>query len=320
MAKRKRLDLPTDPIPADLETKSALSGPRARMPIADVAGDTAGRAALEEVAREMTRAEEEGRVVKTLRLQDIITYHISRDRIAFDEEDMQALMASLRERGQQAPIEVVPLQNGYGLISGLRRMEALQRLGQTTVLAFVRKQSDRRDKFQAMIDENEIRADLSFYERVNIAAVAVEQGMFPDVKAAVHGLFAHAPPAKRSKIIKFEVIRQQLGKALSFPAALPEKFGFALAQALEADVALAGRIAQALKAAAPADAAEERRVLERALKGELAPKAAPREALADGLNWQGKPGRVVLSGEALTPEFLEALRAFAVSHAKKAAT
>ena len=37
------------------------------MPIADVAGDTAGRAALEEVAREMTEAEEEGRVVKKLR-------------------------------------------------------------------------------------------------------------------------------------------------------------------------------------------------------------------------------------------------------------
>lgn len=319
MAKRKRLDLPTEPIPADLETKSAISGPRARMPIADVAGDTAGRAALEEVAREMTRAEEEGRVVKTLRLQDIITYHISRDRIAFDEEDMQALMASLRERGQQTPIEVVPLHHGYGLISGLRRMEALRRLGEAEVLAFVRKQSDKRDKFQAMIDENEIRSDLSFYERVNIAALAVEQNMFPDVKAAVNGLFAHATPAKRSKIIKFEVIREALGKALSFPAALPEKFGFALAQALEADPGLSGRIAALLKATPPKDAVEERALLERALKGERPPSTRP-EILSDGLKWQAKPGRVVLAGDALTPEFLEALRDFAVSHAKKAAT
>lgn len=316
MAKRKRLDLPAGPISPDLETKSALSPPRARMPIAEVAGDTADRAALEEVAREMTRAEAEGRVVKTLRLKDIITYHISRDRLTLDEEEMAALMASIAERGQQTPIEVVPIHHGYGLISGLRRMEALRRLGQDTVLAFVRKQSSGREKFQAMIDENEIRADLSFYERVNIAAIAVEQGMFGDVKAAVHGLFAHATPAKRSKIIKFEVIRQQLGQALSFPAAVPEKFGFALAQALEADADLAGRITAALKAVSPADAAEERQVLERALKGDPTPKPAP-EALTEGLNWQAKPGRLVLSGEALTPEFLEALRAFAVSHAKK---
>ncbi|MEM9550404.1 MAG: ParB N-terminal domain-containing protein [Pseudomonadota bacterium] len=317
MAKRKRLDLPTGPLSPDLETKSALSAPRARMPIAEVAGDTADRAALEEVAREMTRAEAEGRVVKALPLKDIITYHISRDRLALDEEEMEALMASIAERGQQTPIEVVPIHHGYGLISGLRRMEALRRLGQDTVLAFVRQQTSGREKFQAMIDENEIRADLSFYERVNIAAIAVEQKMFADVKAAVHGLFAHATPAKRSKIIKFEVIRQQLGKALTFPAAVPEKFGFALAQALEADAGLAGRIIKALKATKPADATAERQVLERALKGDPAPGPVS-EALTEGLKWQAKPGRLVLSGEALTPEFLEALRAFAVSHAKKA--
>ena len=65
MAKRKRLEMPTETIPAGLETKSD-NLTRIRMPIADVAGDTAGRAALEEVAREMTAAEAEGRVVKKL--------------------------------------------------------------------------------------------------------------------------------------------------------------------------------------------------------------------------------------------------------------
>ncbi|MBT8417780.1 MAG: chromosome partitioning protein, partial [Silicimonas sp.] len=64
MAKRKRLEMPViEPDSPGTETKSHLT-PRARMPIADVAGDTAGRAALEEVAREMTAAETEGRVVK----------------------------------------------------------------------------------------------------------------------------------------------------------------------------------------------------------------------------------------------------------------
>ena len=63
MAKRKRLEMPAETVLPDLETKSAFPAPRARMPIADVAGETAGRAALEEVAREMTAAEDEGRVV-----------------------------------------------------------------------------------------------------------------------------------------------------------------------------------------------------------------------------------------------------------------
>ena len=65
MAKRKRLEMPVDTIPSGLETKSDAL-PRVRMPIADVAGDTAGRAALEEVAREMTAAETEGRVVRKI--------------------------------------------------------------------------------------------------------------------------------------------------------------------------------------------------------------------------------------------------------------
>ena len=68
MAKRKRLELPTDTVSPDLETKSAFPAPRAKMPIADVAGEVAGRAALEEVAREMTAAEGEGRIVKKLPL------------------------------------------------------------------------------------------------------------------------------------------------------------------------------------------------------------------------------------------------------------
>lgn len=130
MAKRKRLEVPTETISSDLETKSAFPAPRARMPIAEVAGEVAGRAALEEVAREMTAAEEEGRVVKKLPLDRIVLRHLARDRMVLDEEEMTALTASLEARGQQTPIEVLPLGDGtYGLISGLRRMEALKRLG-----------------------------------------------------------------------------------------------------------------------------------------------------------------------------------------------
>lgn len=313
MAKRKRLDLPISP---NLETKSDNLALRSRMPIADVAGDTAVRAALEEVSREMTAAEAEGRVVKKLPIAEISTHHISRDRIALDNDEMEVLKRSISERGQQAPIEVLTLPDGgYGLISGLRRVEALRALKKDTVLALVRRSEGSQAAYKAMVEENEIRAGLSFYERANIAVVAVGQGVYPDLRSAIAGLFAHAAPAKRSKIANFVTICSALGKALAFPAAIPEKLGLALAQAIEADRTLAGRIADALRKTPPEDAAAERRALERALKKRSQPKTKPEE-LAPGLRFEAKQGRVVLSGSALSEEFLDALRNFVVSHAK----
>lgn len=321
MARRKRLDMPpdmpTEPFSGVLETKSAFppAPPRARMPIAEVAGDTAGRAALEEVAREMTAAETEGRVVKKLPIADIITYHLCRDRLVLDEAEMEVLVASIAERGQQTPIEVVRLNGGYGLVSGLRRVEALRRLGVTQVLAFVRRHATNEAAYRAMIEENEVRADTSYYERANIAVAAVGQGVYPTAKRAVTGLFAHASSAKRSKIMRFLILRESLGKVLTFPTAIPEKLGLALASAIEADRSVVARIGDALRKTPPADAAAERRVLERALKGPAAARE-PGEEIAPGVRLETGKGRAVLTGPGVDGGFLDALRAFAVSHAK----
>ena len=192
------------------------------------------------------------------------------------------------------------------------RFDRIETLTKQTA-AFIRQPATSQDAYQAMVEENEIRAGLSFYERAHIAKAAVEQGVYPDVRAAVAGLFVHAAPAKRSKISKFVTICEALGDVLRFPAAIPEHLGFALVQALESDPRLAGRIAKKLSKVVPEDAAAERRVLERALK---TPVVSARETLAPGLSWQAKAGRAVLSGKALDVEFLEALKAFAVSHAK----
>ena len=316
MAKRKRLEVPSGPFSPELETKSAVPAPRARMPIADVAGDTAGRAALEEVAREMTAAEEEGRIVKKLPLSSIAIHHLARDRMVLDPDEMAALSASIAERGQQTPVEVVTLSGGrFGLISGLRRIEALRGLGASHALALVKRPEDSREAYRAMVEENEIRAGLSFYERANIAVAAVGQGIYGDVRAAVQGLFAHAPKAKRSKILNFVTIHQTFGGSLTFPTAVPEHLGLALAKAIAADKGCAGRISAALKADPPGDAAHERRILEAALRRPAAPGPV-REEIAPGLRLERKAGRAVLSGKAVDDAFLAALRNWAISHAK----
>lgn len=312
MAKRKRLEVPSsDAIMPELETKSTFSSPRARMPIADVAGEAAGRAALEEVAREMTALEGAGRVVKKLPLVSIEMHHLSRDRMVLDDDEMDALKASIKQRGQQTPIEVVSLPGGtYGLISGLRRVEALRALGSETVLALVRQPKTSGDAYQAMVEENEIRAGLSFYERANIAVTVVGQGVYDDAASAVKALFAHAPKAKRSKILKFVTLRETLDEALSYPHAIPEHLGFKLAQAIEADARFSKKVIAALKAAAPQDAVSERQVLDRVMKPH-APKTQSAE-IAPGLRLEAsKAGRAVLTGKAVDAGFLEALRDWA---------
>ena len=132
MAKRRRLtpvgeDWGSDEgLTASLEPKVALSaGLIAPAPIARVAGDAATTAAFEAVSDELRRARVEGRLVQALPLTAVQDDYLVRDRILAEDEDLAALMASLRARGQQTPIDVVDLGGGrYGLISGWRRLSA----------------------------------------------------------------------------------------------------------------------------------------------------------------------------------------------------
>lgn len=285
MAKRKRLT-PANPLYLDeppLEAKSMLA-PVA--PIAGVASEASATAALAEMADTLTRAREEGRMILSLPLQQIALDHLVRDRIAMDEPEMKVLMASLRARGQQTPIEVVALgPDRYGLISGWRRCQALMRLAAetsddrfTTVQALLRRPSEASEAYLAMVEENEIRVDLSYYERARIAAKAVEQGVYDTEKAALQGLFHAASRAKRSKIGSFLSIVHALDGALRFPDALSERFGLTLSRALEDDAGLAARLRAALEQAAAQSAEAEQAVLEAA----LAPSAPDEVASSEG--------------------------------------
>ncbi|WP_062245722.1 ParB N-terminal domain-containing protein [Fischerella sp. NIES-3754] len=56
-----------------------------------------------------------------------------------DPNKVQALMESIREIGQQEPIDVIEVDGQYYGFSGCHRYEACQRLGKETILARVRK-------------------------------------------------------------------------------------------------------------------------------------------------------------------------------------
>lgn len=264
MAKRKRLN------PLATLTDAPVSGPAAvprRVPIADVAGDASAQAALAELADEMASARAEGRLIQTLPLEAVEAGHLLRDRIPSQDEDMAALVESLRARGQQVPIEVSDMGAGmpgglrYGLISGWRRLTALKQLHSETgdarfanVLAVLRRPEGAAEAYLAMVEENEIRVGLSYYERARVAARAAEAGVFADTGAAIRALYASASKAKRSKIQSFVRIYEALDEWLAYPAAIPERLGLKLAKVLDAGQGREVRDALAMAAAGSAEA------------------------------------------------------------------
>jgi ParB family chromosome partitioning protein len=274
MAKRRRLT-PAQPgylsaVPTPSGPPALRAGIGAPPPIAQVAGEASALAALREVSGALDAARAEGRLLLRLPIEAVETDYLVRDRLVADEEELGHLMASIAEHGQRSPIDVAELAPGrYGLISGWRRLTALTRLAGDdsarfgTVLAQVRHPETAASAYVAMVEENEIRSGLSYYERARVTAMAVEAGVFPTEKAALQQLFSAASRARRSKIGSFLTIHRHLDGALRFPAALPERLGLALAHFLEADPAAGRLLRSGLSARPAASAAEEQSRLSR---------------------------------------------------------
>lgn len=322
MAKRKRLAPIEAPQRPDTGLKGPLETKSMRPPIADVAGDVAASAALVEVTETMRQAREEGRMILRLTLDQIDMDHLVRDRLWSDSEgneDSAALIHSLRERGQQTPIEVVALGGDrYGLISGWRRCKALRRLSEEGahdghVLALLRQQADGPDAYLAMIEENEIRAGLSYFERARIACKTVELGLFESLTEALQTLYASASRARRSKIRSFCVLVDALDGVLRFPTHIGERLGLQLAKALQDDPGLKTRLTNRLQVSLCGTPEEEQTVIQGALRAPRPNKQASK-TIAPGLSVQQDGTRLVLSGKALTPELQDELLGWLRTH------
>jgi hypothetical protein len=238
-----------------------------------------------------------------------------------EDEEMAALRASLRLHGQRTPVEVTPLSGAlpYGLISGWRRLAALKALfaetGEarfSTVQALVRRPDTAADAYVTMVEENEIRVGLSHYERARVAARATERGVFPSEKAALLALFATASRAKRSRIRSFLELYHALEGSLRFPAALPERLGLRLVEAVRAG--RGAEIAAAIAAADPATPEAEAAALEALLapprppRPEGVPGALPLlPGVAIEMALRGKALTLKLRGPGVTPALRDRL-------------
>ncbi len=322
MAKRKRL-APAQPrdLDAPLETKSITGlSPHPAPPIASVAGDAATTAALEELSETLRRARAEGRMITEVPLGQIDQNYLVRDRISVDDEDMDALRTSLKARGQQTPIELVELgKDQFGLISGWRRLQALRAIGAETAKAIITAPREAPDAYVAMIEENEIRVGLSYFERARIVVRSVESGVFETEKAALQTLFASASRAKRSKIKSFIPVAGTLGGALKFPTQMGERMGLQLSKALLNDPYAARRMLSALNAFPRESFEAEQNILNEALKQGLEteskpdqpkPAAPAAEQITPELKMQMNPngGMLSISGKGVDPKLYGELR------------
>jgi hypothetical protein len=315
MAKRKRLS-PANPMFLDAETASAPSSMK-RAPIAEVASDASAVAAMTQLTQEMAEAREGGRMVIDLRLDQIRLDYLMRDRMVSDESEMDSLLASIRSGGQKTPIDVALIAPGqYGLISGWRRCEAIRHLhaageGDGRVKALLRRPESMSDTYVSMIEENEIRVGLSYYERARIIAKVVEHNVFEGSKPALLTLFRSASRAKRSKIRSFLTLVEALDGTLKFPHAIGERLGLQLAKRLEADPTFAPRIRAHLHKAPAGDVEAEISALTAALgmvsalKGPLATRPDfTQHEVRPGLNvrlYTGS-GKLEMSGPAVTQD------------------
>ncbi len=96
-------------------------------------------------------------------------------RLAMNEDALNELKESIRERGVITPILVRPLAEGrYELIAGARRAEASRAVGRTIIPAIVRKYSDQDAEYLALID-NIHRQDLGILEQARSFARLIER-------------------------------------------------------------------------------------------------------------------------------------------------
>lgn len=241
-------------------------------------------------AKAFRAAQGDGRILEVLRIDEIRTDDLPRDRIDLSatagSDEMEELKASIRARGQKEPIEVFSTEAGYQLKKGWRRLTALKQLWQETgdtrfavvTARIATGPVDRIDLYIDMVEENVIREDLSFAEMAQVAITAAgDAGLEGQgAEALVGRIFASLHKMKRSYIRSFVFLLQELGSVLPYPKSISRNVGVEVARRIQAAPELADALRQALVTVTSVE--EQAEVLSRAFDGPIARTKADRKS------------------------------------------
>lgn len=152
---------------------------------------------------------------------------LPRDRSVIDTAALDELKRSIARSGLRQPIEVFATVQGFGLLSGYRRLmafralEALHGAQFATIPAFLRPAEDAATAFARVVEENDIRAGLSPWERgrtlVLARDIADPEADTGTLDAALARLYPHANAAKRSRLRILAEVVEALDAQLTDP-------------------------------------------------------------------------------------------------------
>lgn len=174
---------------------------------------------------------------------EILETALLRDRSHLDPTALEDLAASIARDGLRMPIEVWRLStpeggHRYGLISGLRRLTAHRLLHSRnpalhgSIAALIRTPASIPDAMAQMVAENEIRENLSPWERGLTLATCVQHGLFDSIDAAIAALHPTASKQKRNRLRSLAMVAEELEGSFATPEQLSQSQMERLAAAL----------------------------------------------------------------------------------------
>lgn len=170
--------------------------------------------------------------IHLIQIMGINDKSLPRDRTALDPDAQFELQGSIVTSGLRMPIEVYEIddttgEHTYGLISGMRRLTAYRHIAAARegdefdlIPAFIRTPATLAEAMQAMVAENEIRAETSPWEKGATLIAAINAGIFDNLDAACAGLHPNAMRQKRARIRTYAHVVDELDGFFKTPERL----------------------------------------------------------------------------------------------------
>jgi ParB family chromosome partitioning protein len=172
-------------------------------------------------------------------LAEIDAEALPRDRTRLDPAELAELRDAIALSGLRMPIELFPLAAPrpplrWGLLSGYRRFHAFRALhalsaevglepGRFALIpAFLRPRAGLAEQLAQVVEENEIRAPLSPWERGRVACEAWRRRIFPTLDEAVARLFPSVSRQKRARLRAIAQVVEEFDGLLAAPELLNE--------------------------------------------------------------------------------------------------
>ena len=163
-----------------------------------------------------------------------ITSRLARDRTILVQSDYDELLQSILRTGLRQPIEIYQIETPdeddradnitHGLISGFRRLHAFRDLNDNyapgkfaEIPAIVRPFSSVTEALRNMVEENELHAQVAPWEKGYLLTQTMNDNLFPNIDAAIEGLYPTAHATKRSRLRAYAKVYAELEGILKIP-------------------------------------------------------------------------------------------------------